>query len=211
MSSLSEAEKRELCALIQGGNPLPEDWRVRLFPGASHAHEMGKDYRLDYAGKMKREEVLAETPAAPWQLVRSFCSKRTHEDGWRNLLVWGDNLLPVVRFRPQEKKTTEYATYSKRGRLAMELEHRDWLEIEQAVKLMRLFFRDKDAALAKAWPKKRLHQFIVDGLLKTGQDPTFLGSRGYPFAVCVDDNEGQRIPVQAVRKRTLQQHYSWET
>jgi DNA modification methylase len=44
---------------------------------------------------MKREQVLAETPAAPWQLVRSFNSDRPFDDGWKNLLVWGDNLLAL--------------------------------------------------------------------------------------------------------------------
>jgi hypothetical protein len=45
--------------------------------------------------KARREEVLAQTPAAPWQLVRSFCGDRPHPDGWRNLLVWGENLLAM--------------------------------------------------------------------------------------------------------------------
>jgi glycosyltransferase involved in cell wall biosynthesis len=57
--------------------------------------EIGKEYRLVYDGKARREEVLSETPAAPWQLVRRFCAERPFEDGWRNLLVWGDNLLAM--------------------------------------------------------------------------------------------------------------------
>ena len=51
-----------------------------------------------YEGKLKREEVLAQTPAAPWQSVREFCTERPHTDSpsagsgqaWRNLLVWGN-------------------------------------------------------------------------------------------------------------------------
>jgi len=74
MSRLTDAEKKTLCALIETGEPLPEKWRYRLFPGAARSQEIGKEYRLEYAGKMKREEVLAQTLAAPWQLVRSFCS-----------------------------------------------------------------------------------------------------------------------------------------
>lgn len=89
---MTESEKAELIRLIEAGEPIPERWRARLFPGSARGTEIGKEYRLVYEGKMKREEVLATTPAAPWQLVRSFCPERPHGgDGWKNLLVWGDN------------------------------------------------------------------------------------------------------------------------
>ncbi len=88
---LNDQERAELIRLIETGQPLPGHWRGRLFPDASTPRiETAKEYRLSYAGKMKREEVLATTPAAPWQLVRTFCEDRPHADGWKNLLVWGD-------------------------------------------------------------------------------------------------------------------------
>ena len=90
MSSLTETEKRELTQLIDSGAP-PEKWRHRLFPAQARAPETGKEYRLVYDGKLKREEALSQTPPAPWQLVREFCGKQPHADGWRNLLVWGRN------------------------------------------------------------------------------------------------------------------------
>ena len=92
---LTDAERDELTRLIKSGQPLPESWRGRLSPDSPHAVEIGKEYQLVYEGKARREEVLAETPAAPWQLVRRFCADRPFEDGWRNLLVWGDNLLAL--------------------------------------------------------------------------------------------------------------------
>jgi DNA modification methylase len=95
MTALSSAEQEVLHALMQAGKPLPESWLHRLFPNARLAEEVGKEYRLTYAGKLSREEVLAQTPAAPWQLVRSFCAAQPHGDGWKNLLVWGDNLLAL--------------------------------------------------------------------------------------------------------------------
>jgi DNA modification methylase len=96
MSQLTNAEREKLCALIRAGEPLPAQWRARLFPGSANSPDAGKEYRLVYDGKMRREEVLAQTPAAPWQLVRSFCAERPHADKlWRNLLVWGDNLLAL--------------------------------------------------------------------------------------------------------------------
>ena len=81
---------------------------------------------------------------------------------------------PNVKFLPQDKKTTEYSTFSETGKRAMEIEHRDFIGIDDAVKLMRLFLREKDEAIAKAWPKKRLRDFIVSRLTAAGYDATFL-------------------------------------
>jgi len=92
---LTKDERRTLARMIEAGEEIPGVWRAKLFPEAPHSVEIGKEYRLEYAGKMKREQVLAETPAAPWQLVRSFNSQRPFDDGWKNLLVWGDNLLAL--------------------------------------------------------------------------------------------------------------------
>lgn len=111
--SLSADEKRELLRLIEADQPLPAHWRARLFPGSAQALEVGKEYRLEYAGKMKREEVLARTPAAPWQPVRSFCAERPHPDGWRNLLVWGDNLLALRELLADQQGPNRFGTRGK--------------------------------------------------------------------------------------------------
>lgn len=66
MNPLTQLEKRELTLLIESGEPWPDKWRQRLFPQAGRIPETGKEYRLVYDGKLKREEVLAQTPPAPW-------------------------------------------------------------------------------------------------------------------------------------------------
>jgi type III restriction enzyme len=81
---------------------------------------------------------------------------------------------PEVQFLPQTRKTTEYSTFSETGKLAMEIQHRNLFEIEDAVRLMRLFLREKNDELATAWPKKRLREFIVARLRVAGQDEGFL-------------------------------------
>ncbi|MBE0504314.1 MAG: hypothetical protein IBX46_09320 [Desulfuromonadales bacterium] len=96
MTNLTEEDRNELIRLLQAGEQVPAHWRGKLFPGGAQSEAIGKEYRLEYAGKMKREQVLAETPAAPWQLVRRFAEDRPHGDGWRTLLVWGDNLLALL-------------------------------------------------------------------------------------------------------------------
>jgi DNA modification methylase len=110
---LSEPDKSELLQLIEAGHPLPERWRAKLFPGSARTAEVGKEYRLVYDGKMKREEVLAQTPAAPWQLVRSFCPERPHGDGWKNLLVWGDNLLALRELLADQQGPNRFGTSDK--------------------------------------------------------------------------------------------------
>lgn len=81
---------------------------------------------------------------------------------------------PEVNFLPQDRKTTEYATFSESGKLAIEIQHRDLVEIDDAVKIMRLFLREKNAEIAAAWPKKRLKQLIVTQLRTDKRDETFL-------------------------------------
>jgi type III restriction enzyme len=81
---------------------------------------------------------------------------------------------PDVNFLPQDRKTTEYSTFSETGTLAVEIQHRDLFAIEAAAKLMRLFLREKDEGIAAAWPTKRLKELIVSRLKAAGQDETFL-------------------------------------
>jgi type III restriction enzyme len=81
---------------------------------------------------------------------------------------------PEAQFLPQSRQTTEYSTFSEMGTEAVEIEHRGFLDIEDAVKLMRLFLREKDEAIAKAWPKKRLREFIVSRLKESGQEGGFI-------------------------------------
>jgi type III restriction enzyme len=81
---------------------------------------------------------------------------------------------PDVQFLPQDRRTTEYSTFTETGKLAVEIDHYDLFEIDDAVKLLRLFLREKDATLGSAWPKKRLKEYIVSRLKAAGQDVTFL-------------------------------------
>ncbi len=110
---LTEHDRTELIRLLQAGEPIPAHLRGKLFPGGMQSVEIGKEYRLEYAGKMKREQVLAETPAAPWQLVRRFAEDRPHGDGWRNLLVWGDNLLALRELLADQQGPNRYGTKNK--------------------------------------------------------------------------------------------------
>jgi DNA modification methylase len=113
MQRLSNSEKEELIRLLSDGDPLPGQWGHRLFPAGSRTAAVGKEYRLVYDGKLTREEVLAQTPTAPWQLERSFCVDRPHGDGWRNLLVWGDNLLALRELLADQQGPNRLGTRGK--------------------------------------------------------------------------------------------------
>ncbi len=113
MPPLTESERKEPIDLLNSGEAIPEKWKYRLFAGLKRDQEIGKEYRLVYDGKMKREEVLAQTPAAPWQLVREFCTERPFSEEWRNLLVWGDNLLALRELLADQQGPDHYGTRGK--------------------------------------------------------------------------------------------------
>ena len=110
---LNKNEKEEFIRLLNTGEEIPDQWRQKLFPHGTRSLEIGKEYRLVYEGKLKREEVLAKTPAAPWQLIREFCKDQPHGDQWRNLLVWGDNLLALRELLLDQQSRDEFGTRGK--------------------------------------------------------------------------------------------------
>lgn len=87
---LTPEEKQFLIQKIASGETIPDDFREKLFPITQ------KEYELRYAGKMRREDLLADqdgTFAVPLQVERVFNGERQlFEDGWRNMILFGDNL-----------------------------------------------------------------------------------------------------------------------
>lgn len=81
---------------------------------------------------------------------------------------------PEVKFLPQARTTREVSTFSETGKLAVEIDHYDLFELEDAVALVRLFLREKDETLAGVWTKAKLRKFIVAKLREAGQEETFL-------------------------------------
>lgn len=86
---------------------------------------------------------------------------------------------PQVVFAPQDRTTTEISTFSETGNLSVEIEHRDLYELEDAVRLLRLFLREKDEIIAQEWTTKKLRDFIVANLRAGGQNTTFLSRANF--------------------------------
>jgi len=88
---LTDAEKNFIIDLLEKGENLPEDLKYKLFPTET------KEYELAYAGKMSRENLLSNEDGSfpvPLQIEKVFNGPEhsAFEDGWRNMIVFGDNL-----------------------------------------------------------------------------------------------------------------------
>ena len=103
--NLTEEELKKLVEAISAGVEPPPELAGKLFPDLME--KLGQEGRFDfetlnririptieYAGKRSEGVILASAAAlgqsAPLQVVRSF--GEPCEDGWRNLIVQGDNL-----------------------------------------------------------------------------------------------------------------------
>ena len=90
MKNLTIHDREFLIECLSKGTPLPDDFKEKLFP-TTH-----KEYELRYGGKMRKEDLLADqdgTFAVPLQVEKVYNGERDkYKDGWRNMIVFGDNL-----------------------------------------------------------------------------------------------------------------------
>lgn len=86
---------------------------------------------------------------------------------------------PQIVLQPQERSTTATSTYSETGNRSFETEQHDLYELEDAVRLLRLFLREKDEKIGREWTQKKLREFIVAGLRAAGQEITFLSRQNF--------------------------------
>ena len=111
---LTEQDKQKLIELIQQGKSIPSYYKSKLFDsGDSEFVEVTKDYKLIYKGKESKEKIIANTLAAPFQKVRSFNSDNKFEDGWQNMLIFGDNLLALKTLYEDQRSENKYKTKNK--------------------------------------------------------------------------------------------------
>lgn len=111
MTRLNEAEKKQLIDLIEKGKPLPPIYKGKLFALEDETFiQTTKEYRLVYEGKARREDVIAGTPEAPFQVVRQFNEDNPFPDGWRNMLIYGDNLLALKELYADQHGPNRYCT-----------------------------------------------------------------------------------------------------
>jgi len=91
MAKLNEYDIQFLIERLQKGESIPEDYKYKLFPIKQ------REYELVYAGKMRKEDILANEDGVfpvPLQVEKVFNDEEfpTSEDGWKNMIIFGDNL-----------------------------------------------------------------------------------------------------------------------
>jgi len=84
MKGLTKQQKQEIIKKIQEGEPVPDEYRF-LIP-----FETEREYELTYAGKERKEDILANTLSVPFQPIKKFGVVKENE--WCNMLIFGDNL-----------------------------------------------------------------------------------------------------------------------
>lgn len=83
---LDDELKQELLIIIKDDKEIPDSFKNLLFPPKSEAHEI----ELKYGIKERKEDILADTMAMPFQQVMRFGDFK--EGNWNNTLIFGDNL-----------------------------------------------------------------------------------------------------------------------
>jgi len=97
MEKLNKYDIEFLMDCLKNGKEIPEVYKYAIFPTKQ------KEYELVYAGKMRKEDVLADTEEAkpvPLQIEKVFNGNKypLFSKDWHNLLVFGDNLQILKTF-----------------------------------------------------------------------------------------------------------------
>ncbi len=97
MQNLNKHDIEFLLDCLKNGKEIPEVYKYAIFPTKQ------KEYELVYAGKMRKEDVLADTEEAkpvPLQVEKVFNGNKypLFSKNWHNLLVFGDNLQILKTF-----------------------------------------------------------------------------------------------------------------
>src|SRR5699024_11758778 len=112
MNRLNDMEKKYIIDLIESGEQIPEDYKYMLFPN------LQEEYELTYAGKMRKEDILAGedgTFPVPLQIDRIFNGDEhpTFEDGDRKSTRLNSSHVSIsyaVFCLKKKNKKARYAT-----------------------------------------------------------------------------------------------------
>ncbi len=97
MKKLNKFDIEFLIEALKSRKEIPLEYKYALFPTKQ------KEYELVYAGKMRKEDILAdneEAKAVPLQVEKIFNGKKypLFTKNWHNFLVFGDNLQILKTF-----------------------------------------------------------------------------------------------------------------
>lgn len=101
MKNLNKNDIEFLIDCLKTGKEIPAEYKYAIFPTKQ------KEYELVYAGKARKEDILAdneEAKAVPLQVEKIFNGTKypLAAKDWHNLLVFGDNLQILKTFYKNE-------------------------------------------------------------------------------------------------------------
>lgn len=101
MKNLNKNDIEFLIDCLKTGKEIPAEYKYAIFPTKQ------KEYELVYAGKARKEDILAdneEAKAVPLQVDKIFNGTKypLYAKDWHNLLVFGDNLQILKTFYKDE-------------------------------------------------------------------------------------------------------------
>ena len=102
--NLSKQQKEKILRLVEKNEDLPDGYKDLLFPTQK------KEYELVYAGKDRKEDIIAETMAVPLQEIKTFGK---NANGWTNKLIFGDNLQILKEIYNDQKGKNIFDTKDK--------------------------------------------------------------------------------------------------
>jgi DNA modification methylase len=112
--NLTDKDKEIIIKCIENEKPIPSLFKQKLFNDEDIEYtEATKDYKLIYKGKARKEDIIANTPTAPLQKIRSFNTDNAYDDDWNNMLIFGDNLLAIKAIYEDQQGTNLYKTKNK--------------------------------------------------------------------------------------------------
>jgi site-specific DNA-methyltransferase (adenine-specific)/adenine-specific DNA-methyltransferase len=93
---MNEELRQRIIERLRRGEDLPREWAQEIFPPEK------MEYELVYHGKEREGDIIANTMAVPLQEVRTF--GKNGDDGWRSMLILGDNLQVLKRLLEMKRE-----------------------------------------------------------------------------------------------------------
>ncbi|PWB80600.1 MAG: hypothetical protein C3F08_03990 [Candidatus Methylomirabilota bacterium] len=97
---MTPEQREELIRLLEAGEEISPEWARVLFPSEK------REYELVYHGKEREEHVIADTLAVPLQPILTV--GKNGDNGWYNMLIFGENLQVMTTPLEMRKKGALY-------------------------------------------------------------------------------------------------------
>jgi 16S rRNA G966 N2-methylase RsmD len=110
------------------------------------------EYELVYADKEPKASILTNTLEAPLQQVRVFNEDNAWEDGWQNMLIFGDNLL-ALKTLYEDIKQDGQNKYGLRNKIKL-------IYIDPPFATKQDFMKDKEKAYADKVAGAKFIEFL---------------------------------------------------